>query len=110
LVLGLELRAYTLSHSSSPFYCDGFFQERISRTICPGWLQTMILLISASWEATITGMSHWHPASTLVLDPFCFIGSASTFWLYFVLPSWISMTNHFDTHLFAFFIHLDLLL
>jgi hypothetical protein len=26
LVLGLELRAYTLSHPSSPF-CDGYFQD-----------------------------------------------------------------------------------
>jgi hypothetical protein len=24
-VLGLEIRAYTLSHSTIPFYCDGFF-------------------------------------------------------------------------------------
>jgi hypothetical protein len=34
VVLGLELRAYTLSHSTS--------------SSCPGWLQTEILLISAS--------------------------------------------------------------
>jgi hypothetical protein len=27
--LGLELRAYTLSHSTSPF-CDGFFRDRVS--------------------------------------------------------------------------------
>jgi hypothetical protein len=25
-VLGLKLRAYTLSHSTSPFFCDGFFE------------------------------------------------------------------------------------
>jgi hypothetical protein len=24
-VLGFEPRAYTLSHSTSPFFCDGFF-------------------------------------------------------------------------------------
>jgi hypothetical protein len=30
--------------------------------ICPGWLWTMILLISASWVARIVGMSHWRPA------------------------------------------------
>jgi hypothetical protein len=47
LVLGLEIRACTLSHSTSPF-CDGYFQDRISQTICLGWLGTMILLISAS--------------------------------------------------------------
>jgi hypothetical protein len=32
VVLGFELRAYTLSHSTSPF-CDGFFQDRVSPTI-----------------------------------------------------------------------------
>jgi hypothetical protein len=47
VVLGLELRAYTLSHSTSPFY-DGFFQDRVLQTICLGWLQTAILLISDS--------------------------------------------------------------
>jgi hypothetical protein len=48
------------SHHQAPtpsFY--GFFQDRISRTIYLGWLQTMIPLISASWVARITGMSHW---------------------------------------------------
>jgi hypothetical protein len=44
--LGFELRAFTLSHSSSPFY-EGFFPDRVSQTICPGWLQTAIFLISA---------------------------------------------------------------
>jgi hypothetical protein len=47
-VLGFELRAFTLSHSTSPFFCDGFFWDRVLRTICLGWLQTTIL-ISASW-------------------------------------------------------------
>jgi membrane-bound metal-dependent hydrolase YbcI (DUF457 family) len=42
-VLGFELRAYTLSYSASPF-----FRDRVSPTICPGWLGTAILLISAS--------------------------------------------------------------
>jgi hypothetical protein len=60
VLLGLELRAFTLSHSTSPL-CDGYFRDRVSRTICPGWLQTAILLISASWIARITGMSHWCP-------------------------------------------------
>jgi hypothetical protein len=32
---GLELRAYTLSHSTSPF-CDRLFQVRVSQTICLG--------------------------------------------------------------------------
>jgi hypothetical protein len=55
---GLELRAYSLSHSISPFFvCDGFFRDRVLITICLGWLQAAILLISASWIARITGMS-----------------------------------------------------
>jgi hypothetical protein len=31
-----------------PFFVMDIFQDRVLRTICPGWLQTMILLISAS--------------------------------------------------------------
>jgi hypothetical protein len=45
-VLGFEFRAYTSSHSTSPF-CVSYFQDRVSQTICPDWLQTVILLISA---------------------------------------------------------------
>jgi hypothetical protein len=51
-----------LSHSSSPFLCWVFSSEGLlCMTDCQGWLQTMILMISASWVARITGMSHWHP-------------------------------------------------
>jgi hypothetical protein len=39
-------------------FCVEYFEERISQTICQGLLQTMILLISASWVARIIGMSH----------------------------------------------------
>jgi hypothetical protein len=28
-VLGLEFRAYTLSHSTSPFFVMGFFQDKV---------------------------------------------------------------------------------
>jgi hypothetical protein len=38
------------------------FEIGSHRTICPGWLWTAILLISASWVARITGVSHWHTA------------------------------------------------
>jgi hypothetical protein len=38
VVLGLKLRAYTLSHSTSPIFCEGFFQNRVSGTFCLGWL------------------------------------------------------------------------
>jgi hypothetical protein len=58
VVLGFELRAvYHLSHSTSPFFCDGCFQDRVSQTICLSWLWIMILLISASWVAGITGVT-----------------------------------------------------
>jgi hypothetical protein len=37
------------------------FEIRSHRTICPGWLQIMTLLISASWVARIIGMRHRRP-------------------------------------------------
>jgi hypothetical protein len=40
-------------------FCVGYFWERVSPSICLGWPQTAILLISASWVVRITG---WHPA------------------------------------------------
>jgi hypothetical protein len=60
--LGFELRAswWQSRHSTScstlpDFFCDGYFWDRVSQTICPGWTWTIILLISASWLAKITG-------------------------------------------------------
>jgi hypothetical protein len=50
-----------MNHSNSPF-CSGYFGVGVSRTICPGWPQTMILPISASQVARITDVSHQHPA------------------------------------------------
>jgi hypothetical protein len=38
VVLGFELTAYTLSHSTSPFFVMGVFEIGCSRTFCPGWL------------------------------------------------------------------------
>jgi hypothetical protein len=58
---------YHLSYSSSSF-CIGFFQDRVSRTICLGWLRTVIFLISASRVARITGMSHQCLASCCILE------------------------------------------
>jgi hypothetical protein len=49
------------------FFFFFFFWGRISWTICPGWLQTAILLISVSWVARITGVSHWHPVELHIL-------------------------------------------
>jgi hypothetical protein len=47
-----------LSHSSSPFCAGGF-----SNYFFPHWLQIKSLLISASQEAGITGVSHGCPTS-----------------------------------------------
>jgi hypothetical protein len=44
--LGFELKAYTLSHSTSPFFVMDFFQNRVSPTICLGWPRTTILSLS----------------------------------------------------------------
>jgi hypothetical protein len=64
VVLGFELKAYTLSHSTAHF-C---FQDRVLETICLGWLQRMILLISGSWVVRITDMSHWCLAKKVILN------------------------------------------
>jgi hypothetical protein len=67
-VLGFELRAYTLNHSISPFWgwVFFFFFERGSCELFAwGWLQTMILLMSASQVARIIGVSHQRPACYL---------------------------------------------
>jgi hypothetical protein len=53
-----------LSHSTSPIFVTSFW-DKVLWTICLGWLWTMIFLISASWVARITGVSHWHPAQIL---------------------------------------------
>jgi hypothetical protein len=45
-----------------PFLWQVFFKIGSHGTICPGWLQTMILLISASGVIKFTGMSHQRPA------------------------------------------------
>jgi hypothetical protein len=45
-----------------PYFWKGFFEIGSHGTICPIWLQTSILLISASWVARITGVSHWYLA------------------------------------------------
>jgi hypothetical protein len=55
-VLEFDLRGYTLSQSTSPIFVKGF-QDRVSRTICPGWLQTAIFLLSAR----VIGVSHQCP-------------------------------------------------
>jgi hypothetical protein len=63
LVLGLTSGPSPWAISTSPIFCDRIFQDKVSRTICPCWLWMATLLISASWVARITGVSHQHPAS-----------------------------------------------
>jgi hypothetical protein len=68
MVLGLELRAFTLSHSTSSFLWRFFFEIGSHKLFAQCWLRTVILLISASWVARIIGMSHWHPATGINLS------------------------------------------
>jgi hypothetical protein len=55
----LSLQYWGLSSGPTPWatppapFCEGSFQDRVLRTVCLGWL-----LISASWVAGITGVSH----------------------------------------------------
>jgi hypothetical protein len=65
VVLEFELRAYTLSHSTSVFFVMGLFKIGSPKLFAQDWLQTSILLISASWVARITVVSHWHLAVQL---------------------------------------------
>jgi hypothetical protein len=48
VVLGLELRTYTFSHSISPVFVVGFFEIGSHELFLSDWLRTAILLISAS--------------------------------------------------------------
>jgi hypothetical protein len=41
-----------------PFFVRGFFKIRSPKLFVPGWLWTVILLLSASQVAKITDMSH----------------------------------------------------
>jgi hypothetical protein len=75
-VLEVELRASHLlgRHSTSwvtppsPFFCVEYFQNKVLWIICQGWLQTSIFLISASWVAKITAVSHPQLACFILWD------------------------------------------
>jgi hypothetical protein len=58
------------------FFVMDFFLDRVSQTIFLGWLWTTMLLISVSWVAGITGVSHWLLAichvSFLHVDIYCY--------------------------------------
>jgi hypothetical protein len=63
----------------------GFSRKDFVNYICPGWLQTTILLISASGVARITGMSHG--TQLLIFLSICSVGylipcvSAEPWWV-----------------------------
>jgi hypothetical protein len=74
--LGFELsQGLHLEPLHQPYFFEGFFEIGAHWTICSGWLWTMILLISASWVARITGLSHWHLAGYTFLCAFYLLHS-----------------------------------
>jgi hypothetical protein len=60
-----------------PVLFCGYFRDRVSQTLCPGWLWTAILLISAFWVARIAGVSHWCPSGLYFLMQWVFL----SFWV-----------------------------
>jgi hypothetical protein len=54
----LEVRVYTLSHYTSPFFVMIVFKNRVLMNYLPGLASNTILLISASCVARIRGVSH----------------------------------------------------
>jgi hypothetical protein len=48
-----------------PFFCVGYFQDRVSQTTCLSWLWTLIFLISASRVTRIADVSHQVPSQIL---------------------------------------------
>jgi hypothetical protein len=44
LMVGFELRASFLLLKPPCSFCDGYFRDRVARTICPSWLLTAILI------------------------------------------------------------------
>jgi hypothetical protein len=65
-VLAFELSTYYTGSLSLEPLCQPCFVLGIFKIVCElfswAWLQTLILLISTSRVARITGMSHWHLA------------------------------------------------
>jgi hypothetical protein len=78
----------------SVLFCDGFIWDRVSWTICPG-LWTTILLISASWVARITCVSHQSPATL----HFLYIPGYT-----FFLSLTLNNTYYFSVHSFLIFL------
>jgi hypothetical protein len=53
------------------FYCDEFFLDRVLRTISPGWLGTVTLLIPTSRVGEITGLTNRHMTFLFLSNPTC---------------------------------------
>jgi hypothetical protein len=72
----------TIAWATRPVhFCSGYFEDGVWWTTCLGWLGTLILLISASQVARITGMSHCHWAFFLT----CFVAKSNSHWDSFIL-------------------------
>jgi hypothetical protein len=79
VALGFEFRGYTLSHSTSPFFCDGFFQDRVLQTLSLVRLRTMILLLSISCVVMIRCETS-APGKLLIFECwFCILQLLSSF-------------------------------
>jgi hypothetical protein len=57
--LCLQSRHSTARATPSVYFCSGYFGDGVLRTLC---LIGLVLLISYSWVARITGVSHLFPA------------------------------------------------
>jgi hypothetical protein len=93
---------YHLSHFTSLF-CVGYFWDMVLQTIFLGWPQTSVLLISASWVARSTDVSHCHLA---LIPSYCWTVSHGISTLQFVNHSpiegyldffWFGCYEHFHT-------------
>jgi hypothetical protein len=66
------------------FFFFFFFNTGSLELFAVDWLQTVTLLISASWVARITGMSRWCPV------PFLFISWLFQVFSFLVMESWLT--------------------
>jgi hypothetical protein len=67
---GVWTQGLHLEPLQQSFFVKRFFETGSHKLFARGWLQTMILLISASWEARITDVSHWCLAVLVTFDKF----------------------------------------
>jgi hypothetical protein len=67
VIFFFSTRVWTQGLHLEPLHQSFFVCDRVLQTICWGCLWTAILLISASWVARISGMSHWYLAPLVIL-------------------------------------------